>query len=112
MNVAVVVGSVGRMAPVMMTALTAGLALVPLATFVVMNQVGLSANLMSLGGLAIAIGLMIDGSVVVVENAHARLAGRGGEDRSRVILDAVREVVELILKAQGKWARIVAESAA
>lgn len=70
----------------------ATLALVPLATFIVMNQVGLSANLMSLGGLAIAIGLMIDGSVVVVENAHARLAGRGGENRARVVLDAVREV--------------------
>ncbi|MFO1299187.1 MAG: hypothetical protein U1F17_02115 [Burkholderiaceae bacterium] len=35
---------------------------------------------------------MIDGSVVVVENAHARLAGRGGENRARVVPDAVREV--------------------
>jgi cobalt-zinc-cadmium resistance protein CzcA len=49
-----------------------------------MNQVGLSANLMSLGGLAIAIGLMVDGSVVVVENAYERLghAKEEGESRS------------------------------
>ena len=52
----------------------ATLVLTPLITFIVMNARGLSANLMSLGGLAIAIGLMVDGSVVVVENAFARLS--------------------------------------
>ncbi|MBI4400847.1 MAG: efflux RND transporter permease subunit, partial [Nitrospirae bacterium] len=46
---------------------TATLIVAPLVTFMVMNQVGLSANLMSLGGLAIAVGMMVDGSVVVVE---------------------------------------------
>src|SRR5215472_11910671 len=53
---------------------SANLVLTPLLTFLVMNHVGLSANLMSLGGLAIAIGLMVDGSVVVVENIFARLS--------------------------------------
>lgn len=43
-----------------------------LATFVLMNQWGLSANLMSLGGLAIAIGMLVDAAVVVVENIEAR----------------------------------------
>jgi len=70
----------------------ATLVLTPLATFIVMNHFGLSANLMSLGGMAIAIGLMIDGSVVVVENAHARLGQRSGAEPRRVIYEAVREV--------------------
>ncbi|HQQ70326.1 MAG TPA: CusA/CzcA family heavy metal efflux RND transporter [Alicycliphilus sp.] len=43
-----------------------------LATFVLMRQWGLSANLMSLGGLAIAIGMLVDAAVVVVENIEAR----------------------------------------
>ena len=49
------------------------LLLTPLMTFMVMNYYGISANLMSLGGLTIAIGLMVDGSVVVVENTFHRL---------------------------------------
>lgn len=49
------------------------LPLAALATFLLMRLVGLSANLMSLGGLAIAIGLLVDGAVVVVENAVERL---------------------------------------
>ena len=45
-----------------------------LATFMLMRQFGLSANLMSLGGLAIAIGMLVDAAVVVVENVVAHLA--------------------------------------
>jgi cobalt-zinc-cadmium resistance protein CzcA len=48
-----------------------------LATFVLMQQWGLSANLMSLGGLAIAIGMLVDAAVVVVENIEARVATPG-----------------------------------
>jgi cobalt-zinc-cadmium resistance protein CzcA len=44
-----------------------------LGTFVLMRQMGLSANLMSLGGLAIAIGMLVDGAVVVVENIEAAM---------------------------------------
>jgi cobalt-zinc-cadmium resistance protein CzcA len=81
----------------------ATLVLTPLITFMVMNRVGLSANLMSLGGLAIAIGLMVDGSVVVVENAFGQLgrAGRGGESQSRVILRAVVEVATPVIFGVG-----------
>ncbi len=49
-----------------------------LATFVLMQQWGLSANLMSLGGLAIAIGMLVDAAVVVVENIEARAGQSGG----------------------------------
>ncbi len=71
----------------------ASLVLTPLITFMAMNYFGLSANLMSLGGLAIATGLIVDGSVVV-ENAFQRLAENKGKgmSRVRVVLDAATEV--------------------
>ena len=46
-----------------------------LATFIMMRFFGLSANLMSLGGLAIAIGMLVDAAVVVVENVESQLTG-------------------------------------
>ncbi|MBZ5699112.1 MAG: CusA/CzcA family heavy metal efflux RND transporter [Acidobacteriia bacterium] len=70
----------------------ATLVLTPLLTFMVMNHMGMSANLMSLGGLAIAIGLMVDGSVVVVENAFAKLGHHKSESRFNSIHNAVLEV--------------------
>ena len=45
-----------------------------LIAFIVMNIQGLNANIMSLGGIAITIGTMVDGAIVMVENAHSRLA--------------------------------------
>ncbi len=77
------------------------LVLTPLLTFAVMNRYGLSANLMSLGGLAIAIGLMVDGSVVVIENSFAKLGERPDESRARVILDAVLEVATPVIFGVG-----------
>ena len=79
----------------------ATLVLTPLLTFVVMNRYGLSANLMSLGGLAIAIGLMVDGSVVVIEHAFSKLGERPGESRARVILEAVLEVATPVIFGVG-----------
>ena len=52
-----------------------------LATFILMHQFGMSANLMSLGGLAIAVGMLVDGAVVVVENVITHLSRRGGTAR-------------------------------
>ena len=66
-----------------------------------MNQFGISANLMSLGGLAIAIGLIVDGSVVVVENAFGQLSHRKGEPKLRVILEAVQQVAKPVVYGVG-----------
>jgi Cu(I)/Ag(I) efflux system membrane protein CusA/SilA len=71
-----------------------------LAAFIVMHQQGVNANIMSLGGIAIAIGAMVDAAVVMIENAHKHLERwntsiRGalqGEARWRVIGDAAAEV--------------------
>lgn len=75
----------------------ASLLLTPLITFMVMNHYGLSANLMSLGGLAIATGLIVDGSVVVVENTFQRLAERKDISRMQVVLDAASEVATPVI---------------
>ena len=72
----------------------ATLIITPLTTFIMMNRWGISANLMSLGGLAIAIGLMVDATVVVVENVFHKL-GQAGDSmgaRVRTVLSATSEV--------------------
>ena len=71
----------------------ATLVIAPLVTFIMMNRLGMSANLMSLGGLAIAIGLMVDATVVVVENVYHRLGSATDKgSRIRLILQATQEV--------------------
>jgi cobalt-zinc-cadmium resistance protein CzcA len=71
----------------------ATLPLAALATFILMRQAGMSADLMSLGGLAIAIGMLVDAAVVVVENVVTHMAhGQPGLPRLHVIYRAVREV--------------------
>ena len=72
-----------------------------LMAFIVMQQQGVNANIMSLGGIAIAIGAMVDAAVVMIENAHKHLERWGhehpgqvlaGEPRLRVIGEAAAEV--------------------
>lgn len=65
-----------------------------LITFIAMQQIGITANLMSLGGLAIAIGMMADGSVVIVENIYRHLSEKrdAKEGRIHIIFEAVKEV--------------------
>jgi len=70
------------------------LPLAVLATFILMQQVGMSANLMSLGGLAIAIGMLVDAAVVVVENIISHLSRqRQHIPHLHVIYRAVKEVI-------------------
>jgi Cu(I)/Ag(I) efflux system membrane protein CusA/SilA len=65
-----------------------------LTAFLVMHFQGLNANIMSLGGIAIAIGAMIDAGIVMIENVHKKLEHEGGRetDRSALVLEACREV--------------------
>nr|WP_288851640.1 CusA/CzcA family heavy metal efflux RND transporter [uncultured Acidovorax sp.] len=66
-----------------------------LATFLLMRAAGMSANLMSLGGLAIALGMLVDAAVVVVENIvqhQAEDESKGKLPRLHIIFRAVREV--------------------
>ncbi len=71
-----------------------------LASLLVMRLAGVSANIMSLGGIAIAIGVMVDSAIIMVENAHKHLdrdeervhAGSAPRPRGEIILEAATEV--------------------
>jgi Cu(I)/Ag(I) efflux system membrane protein CusA/SilA len=67
-----------------------------IVSFIAMHYLGVTSNIMSLGGIAIAIGAMVDASIIMVENAHKKLeeweeGGRTGS-RSRAIIEAAKEV--------------------
>lgn len=73
------------------------LPLAMLIAFILMQHFGISANLMSLAGLAIGIGMMVDGAVVMVENAFRQLSHKhSGASHSDIILQAAKEVAQPI----------------
>ncbi|WP_022947084.1 efflux RND transporter permease subunit [Methylohalobius crimeensis] len=72
-----------------------------LMAFIPMYYQGLTANIMSLGGIAVAIGAMVDAAIVIIENVHKRLNRRQAEDadpeekaksRTQVIIEAMQQV--------------------
>jgi len=65
-----------------------------LVAFIVMHQQGINANIMSLGGIAIAIGAMVDAAIVMIENVHKHIEHEPltDENRWRIIGDAASEV--------------------
>ncbi|SFC38493.1 efflux RND transporter permease subunit [Pseudoalteromonas denitrificans] len=65
-----------------------------LAAFTIMHMQGLNANIMSLGGIAIAIGAMIDGAIVMIENMHKHMERTPltKENRWRIVADSASEV--------------------
>jgi cobalt-zinc-cadmium resistance protein CzcA len=64
-----------------------------LVTFILMGRVGLTANLMSLGGLAFSVGMVVDASIVVVENVRRHLGHRDDHTgKQRIVAEAVVEV--------------------
>ncbi|MDO8351505.1 MAG: CusA/CzcA family heavy metal efflux RND transporter [Gallionella sp.] len=82
----------GNLRAAIVVAITLPLAV--LTTFILMQKFGMSANLMSLGGLAIAIGMLVDGSVVVMENIINHLANKRAHiSHLHVIYRATKEVI-------------------
>ncbi|WP_035235895.1 efflux RND transporter permease subunit [Desulfobacter vibrioformis] len=64
-----------------------------LMSFLIMYPFGINANIMSLGGIAIAIGVMVDASIVMVENAHKHLErDRGKLSHTQIIINSAKEV--------------------
>lgn len=64
-----------------------------LISFIIMYFQGINANIMSLGGIAIAIGAMVDAAIVMIENAHKHIERDGGKkDHWRIIIDSSKEV--------------------
>ena len=71
-----------------------------LLSFIAMQALGLSANIMSLGGIVIAVGAMVDAAIVMIENAHRRLelaqarreAPLSNAERTAIVIDAAKEL--------------------
>jgi Cu(I)/Ag(I) efflux system membrane protein CusA/SilA len=64
-----------------------------LIAFIVMHLLGINSNIMSLGGIAIAIGAMVDAAIVMIENAHKHLErAEPGENRRELMIRAAKEV--------------------
>lgn len=64
-----------------------------LIAFIAMRALGMNSNIMSLGGIAISIGAMVDAAIVMIENAHKHIErSDGSRSRTELIIDACREV--------------------
>ncbi|MGD8775891.1 MAG: efflux RND transporter permease subunit [Syntrophobacterales bacterium] len=64
-----------------------------LISFIIMERQGINANIMSLGGIAIAIGAMVDAAIVMIENVHKHIEHEGGsKPHWELVLDASKEV--------------------
>ncbi len=87
---AVVALFLGQAAGVLVVLLMLPLAI--LFSFIPMAALGIGSNLMSLGGIAIAVGAMVDAAIVLVENIYKRLEDGDGGDRTATIVAAAREV--------------------
>lgn len=88
----------GELRSALVVAVTLPLAM--LIAFILMERFGVSANLMSLAGLSIGIGIMIDGAVVLVENAYRMLSHEGKDaNRTQVILRAATEIANPVFFA-------------
>lgn len=97
--VIVLIGFLGDWRSAMIVSLA--LPMTALLTFILMDEVGLGANLMSLGGLAIGIGMFVDGSIVMVENVFRLREANTDEPIVPLVIRAGREVGRPIVFAVG-----------
>lgn len=97
--VGVLLLSLGNLRAALIVALS--LVLSTLFAFILMGWQGVTANLMSLGGLAIAMGMIVDASIVVCENVARHLSekARSGVERTQIVYEAVREVARPVVFA-------------
>jgi cobalt-zinc-cadmium resistance protein CzcA len=81
------------------SAITAGLILpfTVLGSFFIMDQIGLTANLMSLGGIAVAVGILVDSSVVMVENIQTQLRANSDRPKVEILRHAASEMAKPIV---------------
>ncbi len=93
--VILLVAFLGNLRAALVVAVT--LPMAALITFLMMTLVGMSANLMSLGGLAIAIGLIVDAAVVVVENTVERLNHHAGDTRIPLLHQVYQAAAEVVM---------------
>ncbi|QDU74549.1 Cation efflux system protein CusA [Bremerella volcania] len=63
-----------------------------MAAMLLMHGIGLTANIMSLGGIALAIGVMVDSAIIMIENTHKHLEAPGDRSHAQIIIDACSEV--------------------
>jgi len=63
-----------------------------LFAFIPVFYQGLTINIMSLGGIAVAIGAMVDAAIILIENIHKKLEGASAEDRKLLVIEAMQEV--------------------
>ncbi|MFQ5730558.1 MAG: efflux RND transporter permease subunit [Planctomycetaceae bacterium] len=64
-----------------------------LSSIILMHAIGLNANIMSLGGIALAIGVMVDSAIIMIENTHKHLESDAGKrTHSQIVIDACGEV--------------------
>ncbi|SFS63873.1 efflux RND transporter permease subunit [Marininema halotolerans] len=71
-----------------------------LMSAIFLNQQGITLNIMTLGGMAVAVGRVVDDSIVVIENIFRRIRQRDGEaDRTEIVAQSTREVLKAIVSS-------------
>src|SRR3546814_14407320 len=78
-----------------------------LVAVIAMRALGMNSNIMSLGGIAISIGVMVDAAIVMIENAHKHIErSDGSRSRAQLLIDACREVGPALFFSRSEERRV------